>query len=477
MCLFQLAINVHISVPLFFFKNFHLLTIIFDLPGLSARMLIACTTHPSDLFGGVLANASQNLIVSKYTEARRKACHTTAVDEIQYILGLVRFFPSTMFSAWTSALHDAVQDAVASAQEVATEATKDFFKLEEGAAAETPPRSESSSVERLLLAPSGIPSSQWSLVLATAFSDSNFFVIPPARILSDNAEALVALGVVDQCKNIRTVDLSEWVGLDALAANEAVARTHYAVMPRFVGDEQFLQHALWRLEVLHGCRDVGQMAALYEAITSERVILEPRRRLHGEDNSLICQQLREGLLREKESADWLVDKRRVVADCSENARGSCSLLRGFVAKGERSGLSDSIFESCKYHKAKLAGVIGDLESCASRLNGTDMDPEEGALYTDILGQNDELSSVIADYARLVLSSDALDVAPPDAPNVPNGDGTCTSPRDTVRASHEERSTEGACIAVEPDEDADQPNAPSGDEFEAKLPWDDDDDDF
>lgn len=373
-----------------------------------------------------------------------------------------------MFSSWASTL----QSTIAQATEAVSSAQEAFFAMENPQNEEESSKAVADSnvsPADLLMAPANIAPQHWSIVLDVAFKDSNFFVIPPSRIFESTAisEKLLSLGMLDVVKIVPTKTEIDPAGLAPLAGHDLVAATHYSVMPRFISDELFWQHCLWRLGVLRQCTSINQLVDTYEAITHEENVSEPRQRLRGVDNSKLCSELRSRALAAQQNVDWMNEKQRAVDECLKNSGGSCQLLSTFIAKKEQTDLSDSVFESCKYHKTKLASLIGELETNTSRLVGTDLDPQgNGERYNELMLQNTELLNAIAAYSTMLVEM--------------------RESQKLAQVSHDESLSpttlpvEGLPVATESSVVAAPPvsgTVDSDDEFSVKLPWDDDEDEL
>ena len=373
-----------------------------------------------------------------------------------------------------------------SAQEaIETARSQFFYDLQEGGATPNPTDDPNTNLWELI----GGRGRGWSVMLDMLAQEENFYVINHTSVLS--SPLLESLGIKDSVE-ARSRGVFEGHVPDTFMQQSttlpSVSSMHFSVMPRLVSDEVFWKNLYWRLLSLSDVTDLTTGVELACLFTNEPKPVpqgSPRHRNVGVENSAFQQTLRNEIERVIAERKWVDGKVMEVSGAIENAKGCLTTLHGLRSRGDQTDLVSSLVESCTFHKTKVGSLLGDLASCSvEALVGTELSPLEacGTLYRELMDVNMLLKdALVPKEAVLEETTPVVEPTQPDTtPDVPEVDDLIPLPEDddddtfiVPNASDEFDNISTPSPTTQASGKLPSEAQTNEDEFNAKLPWDDD----
>ena len=325
------------------------------------------------------------------------------------------------------------------------------------AAGEAPPKNS------VLAMPPHLAASlaEWNSFISEVLREENTYSVPPSTIL-ENTEAVSALQALniklppEAAASIST--LSESV-MSSVLEVPGVNELRFRISPKYVLDDHFWNNLAWRATLFQQCTALGQLLDVMDIVNKQPPFEGSRKRNLGNPaNAGALQHIRDVVGATSITSQWLESKRAAAQAELQSALSAVQLLSSLSTKKEQSELSESVCESCRYRKSKVTALLGEVQASASKFEGTDLAPESGELYRELVDVNTSLHDVLTVYAGI-----GAGAASPDSTTFsPMMIGTGGS---SVGGSEAKpNSADHGGKAYEEDT-----------EFNAQLPWDDDDD--
>lgn len=373
-----------------------------------------------------------------------------------------------------------------SAQEaIETARSQFFYDLQEGGTNPNPEDDPNANLWEVIAS----RGRGWSVLLDRLSMEENFYVVNHVSILS--SPQLNGLGVKELVE-ARSQSVFEGghvpdTFMKQSTTLQSVSSMHFSVMPRLVSDELFWKNLYWRLLSLSDVTDLStgtELACLFVHEPKPAPEGGPRYRNVGVVNSAFQHALREEIERVITERNWVEGKVGEVSGSIQNARGCLTTLNGLRSKAGQTDLVSSLVESCTFHKTKVGSLLGDLTSYpVEALVGTELSPLEdcGTLYRELMNINTQLKDALAPREEIVVEEVLTvpeDRVPPettsDIPEVhelvplPDDDDTFILPN----ASDEFDNISTPSPTTQASGKLPSEAQANEDEFNAKLPWDD-----
>jgi hypothetical protein len=352
------------------------------------------------------------------------------------------------------------------------EAVNENAKLEEGYDEEAKPSTAGEEVETLPVweqPPAQLTAfrDEWRTLVLGMMQDENTFIITQERLkdypgvwskvlalvpMVDEGGATLPPGAIAPMSEASVLTMMAVVQERLVLKLPEVDQLRFRICPRYVSDSALWNNLQFRLAALHMCASIAAAMDLLTLLNTEPSAQNSeggrKKNIGTWDNLSLLQQIRDAVTAKAVQSQWVEQKKKVALEYLESARNSCSMLLSLLTNGDRteSGeLMESIAESCKYHKTKISGLIGEVcaPGASEKLQGSGLE-EEGVLLEKLLELNEDLHQALERYT---LRTPAASKGPPQ------GSGTNRS---------EARPQEG--LSGSPDSDT---------AFNAQLPWDDD----
>lgn len=271
--------------------------------------------------------------------------------------------------------------------------------------------------------------SEWKVLVEGVLHDENTYVIPPSRILAASSPALQRLEQLGELVRIRD-EVESPVSVptsfvDGVLSSSTIQELRYSIVPRFVIETHFWENAYWRITVLRGCQSIQAALDLIDVLNTETSArTDVRKRNIGSwDNASHLASIRDKVRQEFDRSSWAQSKASAVREAIASASSSCQLISSLVAKRDASELGESVLESCKYHKVKVAALLGELGGAEAAV-GTDLDPNGGELHTQLENLNEQLRACIAAFGEMKagVESEGVLSSSPQLQRSPSGVG-------------------------------------------------------
>ncbi|KAF5226535.1 hypothetical protein ECC02_000036 [Trypanosoma cruzi] len=256
------------------------------------------------------------------------------------------------------------------------------------------------------------PAEEWTLLAESALMEENSCIIPPERILGeeslvsklcgllnvDSIEKLPEIPKFSECKPSQ--ELVDW-----LTSETECIEFRSLLVPRHVSDEQYWVNTCWRFFIYRMCRNGSQLLDVMEVVSIEPKPVDTtgvlrKKRIGVPNNATHWKKLRETLNCRREMAAWIEEQISTVQHEIELALSNLQLLTNITMKRETTELGDSVSESCKYHKAKLDRLMGELKLQREKLGESVLCPDHGSLFAQLANVNDQLRVKLEVYASL-----------------------------------------------------------------------------
>ena len=307
----------------------------------------------------------------------------------------------------------------------------------------------------------------WARLLEMLLEEENFYVVSCNTVLESKQSELAALGLLERVE-ARRQEVFGGGAVAPLFSQEAVSfpvvhTMHFSVMPRLVTDEVFWKNVFWRLLVLSDLSDLSVAAEVAVLLTHEpHPVAETaaRRRNVGLGNDKLKGALANEVRRIEAESAWVEAKVTEISETIRNATSCLCTLKGVRNKSGQSELVQSLVDSCAFHKTKVGSLLGELAAHpVEALLGTTLSPIEqcGVVYKQLLDLNADLKDAL------------VPLEPSNVPTVSTDDGFVLP---TESDDFDNISTPSPTTQV--GETTQSLMSGGEDEFNAKLPWDDED---
>ncbi len=260
-------------------------------------------------------------------------------------------------------------------------------------------------------------------------------------------------------------------------------RLRFRICPRWVSDAHLWENLTFRLVTFHRCKAIEQCLDVLDLVNTEPtprpVGLTAEGGVTAEDsvrkrnvgswlNAATLQQIRDSVLAKRSVTEWSKSKKTQALDIIENGKNAYQMLSNLLQNPNESvELLDSVAESCKYHKGKIAAIIGELSSPGA----AEKVPESfgltnGPIFEQLLALNEDLHKVLETYGArpaqpLASSSSNPHQGHSPSQSTPSGSTAISAP--TLQRSSSKAGSGSPTGFADTDTTA----------FNAQLPWDDD----
>lgn len=339
-------------------------------------------------------------------------------------------------------------------------------------------------------------SGEWSVFLQGALLDENSYCVSLRTFLDHNRDGVETVERIaspalcrdviekivkrsEECADVSISPQSMKAILESFGG--AVNTIRFQVVPKFVSEDRFWRNLVTKCNIFYRCSSIPILLDVLEAVNREPRITadESRRKGFGTVcNIASLQKVRDDVAAFGIVSQWLESKRTAARSELQSALGSLQLLQNLTSKREVSELSDSVRESCKYRKTKIASILGELQGSTSKLKGTDLDPDDGELYGDLVRLNTQLHDAIGEYTTVKerLERGEFSESTPPPPGGCSGMPPHSPSSTVVLHDVSEGQTPVFGSPTDYSRRRDGNNAEIDDtEFTADLPWEDEDD--
>lgn len=319
---------------------------------------------------------------------------------------------------------------------------------------------------------------EWKVFLRGVLAEENTFCLPVHHQLNDDTamnrlHTICGLSREHLESILADVDASEVSAAlmsNVLQFSPEAAAMRFRIVPKFVLEDLFWKHLVTRCRIYYRCSSMAAVLDAMDILNKETRLRPQDARKHGFGNpcnGAELQKVRDDVNASAMISQWLEGKRNAAKSELQSAVSSLQLLLNLTAKREVSELADSVRESCKYRKTKIAGILGDLQTSAHKLVGTDLEVDTGDVYVDLLNLNAQLHDAVAGYQALVESQQQQASASTKVASLSTSGSAVlvSSPTSHVNTSTSSPQRVSTLASPGADETA----------FSADLPWEDDED--
>jgi len=314
----------------------------------------------------------------------------------------------------------------------------------------------------------------WSQLSLLLLSDVNTFLIPPTRVVPPPTEPWTDLEltpeIVAQC-------------VAAVAVCPPLHQVRFDLVPKWTNEQLFWSNLHWRLREFGKCDGtVSTVAELLKRTNTESAESTHRKKNTGvTDNKAMLEEIG------KRYQQWVSIRSKcesLSTAAKEDMRSCRDNIRLLTSLDDRSDgeLRESIFQSCRYQKKKLATRIAEASSALTELMTTCVADVPTHGVEAVRGQCEETLTELHSVNETILGllkTESMRVVPADL-NTSNGDVDGSPPRlwqspashnDLPKGPAKERSPPLAPVLPN-EKKSSTHKTPSLDNeyFEAKLPW-------
>eukprot|EP00755_Sulcionema_specki_P038734 Sspe_Gene.111447::Locus_93529_Transcript_1_1_Confidence_1.000_Length_1044::g.111447::m.111447 len=246
---------------------------------------------------------------------------------------------------------------------------------------------------------------EWHLLITSLPLDPNCFLVAPRdpSTLSDSEEAMLkACGMYEVLQFGFTDEEYEQSIPQARAAatDPAMVDIRLKLVPKWVSERDFWRNYFWKVRELGRCCDLSKVRVVLTVMNSDPdpyPIDDPstdkkRRKnqglLQGDDK---IQEILGKVEEEEKARQWVEGMVKQIDDEVRCCNDNVVLIRRVQQRANTTSpeLRESVYESCKYHKQKVASLLGQLDGMPMEKRGEALGPESD-LVKKLVAVNEQL---------------------------------------------------------------------------------------